>query len=142
MTDDGANNRGIADVTATNITIQGKGPGVIDRKAVLTLRSSLLDAGAIQASGSGARCHISYSRGPSKHSGGTGCKDFQKTAAPKLKSDGYHLKASSPMIDKGQPQAPKNAVDIDGDKRALPGSCGKGHHKARRDIGADEFKCP
>jgi hypothetical protein len=143
MSDNGANGRGIADVTATNTTIQGKGTAVMNRKAVLTLSSSLIDAGAIQASGSGARCHITYSRGPSQHSGGTGCKDFQRTADPKLKSDGYHLRASSPMIDKGQShKPPQGAEDIDGQKRALPGDCSKGHHKARRDIGADEFKCP
>jgi hypothetical protein len=143
MTDDGANSRGVSDVIATNITIEGKGPAVIDSQANLTLNSSLLDAGAIQASGSGAKCHISYSRGPSKHSGKKGCKDFQTKVNPKLKSDGYHLKSSSHMIDKGNPNdPPKRATDIDGDKRALDGDCRAHHGKKRRDIGADEFKCP
>jgi hypothetical protein len=62
---------------------------------------------------------------------------------PKFKSDGYHLKASSPMIDKGKKGSKSHgAKDIDGDKRVLAGDCGAKHPKARRDIGADEFKCP
>jgi hypothetical protein len=143
MLDISANDPGVADVDAQGITIEGKGKSVVDLKAVLTLRSSILDAKKIDASGSGARCHISYSRGPAKKKGGNGCKDFSTTKSPKLKGDGYHLKGSSPMIDRGQPhKPPKHSRDIDGDRRALDGDCRAHHGKKRRDIGADEFRCP
>lgn len=47
------------------------------------------------------------------------------------------------MIDKGKKGSKSyGAKDIDGDKRVLAGDCGAKHPKARRDIGADEFKCP
>jgi parallel beta helix pectate lyase-like protein len=133
---------GQGDVIAQGLTISGKGTSIFNQKADLTLSSSLLDTKPIDTKGKGTRCHISYSRGPVKKPGGNGCKDFDTTKNPKLKGDGYHLKGSSPMIDRGKPAAPPHgATDIDGDKRALAGDCSVHHPKKRRDIGADEFKC-
>jgi hypothetical protein len=84
-------------------------------------------------------CDVKFSRGPSKQSGGDGCKDFKTKRNPRLKSDHYHLKPGSPMIDAGDPSDfHLRAIDIDGNPRWLDGHC---HGRGRRDIGADEFKC-
>jgi hypothetical protein len=49
----------------------------------------------------------------------------------------YHLLASSPLIDIGDPAAPApGSTDLDGDPRAI---LGKPACAVRRDIGADEF---
>jgi parallel beta helix pectate lyase-like protein len=127
---------------ATNVTLLGGAFGAIVNDGThLKLDSSIVGTGGIKAFGSGS-CAISYSRGPVKHSGGSGCKEFSTTKDPKFKADGFHLKGSSPLIDRGNPhKPPKHAKDIDGDKRALAGDCGAAHAKKRRDIGADEFKC-
>jgi hypothetical protein len=129
-------------VKATNVTLLGTSFGAtVNEGAQLKLDSSIVGTGPIKAF-NGGTCHITYSRGPVKHSGGNGCKDYDTTKGPKFKSDGFHLKGSSPMIDKGNPdRPPKHTKDIDGDKRALAGDCGHKHAKKRRDIGADEFKC-
>jgi hypothetical protein len=89
---------------------------------------------------SNSTCAISFSRGPNRHSGGDGCRDFATTKNPRFRGDGYHLKRGSPMIDAGNHHTPKHARDIDGDRRALDGT-GDCHGKPRRDIGADEFRC-
>jgi hypothetical protein len=132
----------VGDVKATNITITGPGIEVEVTQTKLTLDSSLIGGSGIFNNAHGlGKCSISHSRGPDKGSGDAGCKGFSTTKNPKLKSDGYHLKSSSPMIDKGNPSKPgKGAKDIDGDKRALDGT-GSCKGKKRRDIGADEFKC-
>jgi hypothetical protein len=95
----------------------------------------------VAASG-GATCTITFSAAPVAEPGGTGCLDFQTTAAPDFKSDGYHLHKLSPMIDAGNPADPGGALDIDGDARALDGpdngSCAEA---SVRDIGADEYTC-
>ena len=124
-------------VSASGLTIAGPGLGADVESGTLKLDSTLVDADPIFTAASGT-CSIKFSRGPVTGSGNAGCDDFQTTKNPKLKSDGYHLKPSSPLIDKGNPNKPKHGEkDIDGDKRAL--KCGGG--KARRDIGADEVKC-
>jgi hypothetical protein len=49
----------------------------------------------------------------------------------------FHLAPASALIDAGDPAAPAaGALDLDGDARALAGTCGAA---PRRDIGADEF---
>jgi hypothetical protein len=49
----------------------------------------------------------------------------------------FHLAPGSALVDAGDPAAPApGALDIDGDARALAGTCGG---EARRDIGADEL---
>ena len=131
-------------VKATNVTLIGTDfGGYVDDGSILKLDSSIVGTGGINAA-TGGTCSITHSRGPSKHAGGgSGCKAFQTAVDPKFKSDGYHLKGSSPLIDKGNPaKPPKHAKDIDGERRALPGDCGAKHPKTRRDMGADEFKCP
>jgi hypothetical protein len=129
-------------VKATNVTLLGTTFGAtVNVGSQLKLDSSIVGAGPIKAF-NGGTCHIKYSRGPSKHSGGNGCRHYDTTKGPKFKSDGFHLKGSSPLIDKGDPhKPPKHTKDIDGDKRALAGDCGHKHAIKRRDIGADEFKC-
>jgi hypothetical protein len=52
----------------------------------------------------------------------------------------YHLLATSPLIDIGDPAAPTaGSLDLDGQPRALPGSPSCPDVSGRRDIGADEF---
>ena len=54
----------------------------------------------------------------------------------------FHLAAGSALVDAGDPAAPPaGALDLDGDARAIAGTCGG---VARRDIGADELalSCP
>jgi hypothetical protein len=49
----------------------------------------------------------------------------------------FHLAPGSALVDAGDPAAPAGgALDLDGDARALAGTCGAA---ARRDIGADEL---
>jgi hypothetical protein len=49
----------------------------------------------------------------------------------------FHLAPGSALIDAGDPAAPPvGALDLDGEARAIAGTCGG---PARRDIGADEF---
>jgi hypothetical protein len=124
--------------TVTNTTIWGPGVEISEYASVVKLDSSIIgDAGIGTVSGTGS-CSITNSRGPANSTAVHGCGDFQTSKSPKFKSDDYHLKSGSPMIDKGNPDKPAGgARDIDGDKRAI--ACG--HGKARRDIGADEFRC-
>lgn len=52
----------------------------------------------------------------------------------------FHLSASSPLIDQGDPAAPApGALDIDGDPRAVDGD---NNCVSRRDVGSDEFVAP
>jgi hypothetical protein len=132
-----------SDATATNITLTGA-QGFFEggaAGAVFTIDSSVIGDGGLGAFNS--TCVITHSRGPVQTPGGSGCDDYQTTADPRFKVDGYHLKASSPMIDRGNPDRPeKGSKDIDGDKRELDGPDGGGcRGKARRDIGADEYRC-
>jgi hypothetical protein len=132
---------GPGDARVMSATIWGDGLAVSVNSAALTLDSSIVggDEG-IDPNGS-ASCSIEFSRGPQGASGPAGCDEFATTKNPKLKSDDYHLKSSSPMIDKGNPDnAIKNFKDIDGDNREVDGT-GNCKGKERRDIGADEFKC-
>jgi Right handed beta helix region len=126
------------DANASNLTIWGPGEAIELQKTQIHLDSSILGGSGIKTFYSHDKCKITHSRGPHKGSGDHGCKDFQTKANPKLKSDDYHLKGSSPMIDAGNKHKPPHgAKDIDGDRRAI--ACG--HGTARRDIGADEVKC-
>ena len=136
--DTGTDDVGVSDVKATNVTISGDADfGLSLSRNHLRMDSSIVDAGSILL-GNGPTCHITHSRGPV--TGNDDC-DFQTDADPQLANDGYHLTSDSPMIDKGDPDKPKQgAKDIDGDKRALDGT-GSCTGKKRRDIGADEFVC-
>ena len=77
--------------------------------------------------------------GPGAFDSGPGNRDVN----PRFVDQGsgnYHLKRSSPVIDKGQPGKPKageSKVDLDGRNRVVNGD-GKGG--ARRDMGAFEFR--
>jgi hypothetical protein len=133
-------------VTATNITLWDGSFGAQLFDAQLTLDSSIFGDAGITPNGT-ASCTITNSRGPII---GSGCDAFQTTAQPQFADQSnidpalwnYHLAPSSPMIDQGNSTAPPaDALDLDGDPRAIAGTCGG---TARRDIGADEFRpsCP
>jgi hypothetical protein len=144
LNDTGADDPGVGDATATNITLTGS-RGFFEggvESAVLTIDSSLVGDGGLIA-GATSTCEITHSRGPTQTPGGDGCGDYQTTAIPRLKPDGYHLRASSPLIDLGNPARPKTGSrDIDGGKRVLDGPDGGGcRGQPRRDIGADEYRC-
>lgn len=129
------------DVTLTNDTIVAGTVAPVELNgAALTVDSSILNV-PITSSGGDVSCAISYSRGPAIIEGGDGCGAFETTADPGFADPGagdYHLRADSPLIDRGNPAAPaQGAVDIDGDARAIEGD-GVCPHDGRRDIGADE----
>lgn len=140
LSDTGGDDPNVSDAKATNLSIVGDGEWLGGTQASLTLDSSIVDTAG---GASGTDCTITFSRGNTKTPGGDGCSHFQTKADPKFGADGYHLKSSSPMIDKGAPaKPPKGSKDIDGGKRALDGPDGGDcHGKPRRDMGADEFKC-
>lgn len=131
-------------VTVTDSTAGGPlGEGeIVIFDSPLTLRSSIVGAEGIAASGAGSSCSISFSRGPAI--GADDCSDFATTADPLFVAPGsgdYHLQAGSPLIDMGDPQKPgKTHRDLDNEKRAVDGT-GSCLGNARRDIGADEFEC-
>lgn len=144
LNDTGVDDPGVGDATATNVTLtgtQGVSEGAVVA-AVFTIDSSIVGDGGLLTFGGGS-CAITHSRGPTQTPGGNGCDDYQTTANPMFKGDGYHLRSSSPMIDQGNPDDPEpGSKDIDGDKRALDGPDGGNCTGApRRDIGADEFRC-
>lgn len=130
-----------SDVTLANDTIVAGTPAPVELNgAALTVDSSVLNV-PITSSGGDVSCVISYSRGPAITEGGDGCGAFQTTADPGFVDPGagdYHLRSDSPLIDRGNPEAPAaGSVDIDGDARAIEGD-GACPHDGRRDIGADE----
>ncbi len=142
MSDNAPSGTGEGDVTARNVTIWGGTPAadVAIRGATLTMDSSIVGAGGINRDGE-AHCSIIFSRGP--FSGQSECNHFFTTANPGFRDPGagdFHLKFSSPLIDKGNPASPfVGATDFDGDPRALDGD----HNcSAVRDVGADEFVPP
>jgi hypothetical protein len=137
-------------VTATNITLWDGSFGAQLFDAQLTVDSSIVGAAGIFPNGT-ATCSISNSRGAAINpADASGCSSYQTTADPLFVDvsnldptlNNYHLAPGSPMIDQGNPTAPSgDALDLDGDPRAIAGTCGGA---ARRDIGADEFRpsCP
>jgi hypothetical protein len=139
LIDGGSPDAALGNANATNLTVTGSGLADVEDNAHLDLDSSVAGDDGIDAFGSGS-CTITNSRGPAG-GGPSGCHSFSVNSNPKLKADGYHLKASSPMIDAGNPAPPSGgALDIDGDKRALDGT-GNCNGPKQRDIGADEFRC-
>jgi hypothetical protein len=141
--------RGSTPVDAQNVTLYdnelpGFSPSPVDLRigsaASLTLDSSIVEAPILVEGGS--TCSITFSRGPTT-SGGA-CEQFQTSAAPGFAAPGsgdYHLSASSPLLDAGNPAAPvaPNDQDFDGQARAQDADC---DGAARRDIGADERVAP
>lgn len=139
--DNGTDDAGVADVTATNLTAFDNNIEIYANTTHLTLDSSIVGPGGIEDFD--GTCAISFSRGPLMNPGGTGCDDFQTTAPPGFVdpgADDYHLTAGSPLLDAGNPADPASgAVDLDGDPRALDATLSCSGNVARRDIGADEF---
>lgn len=128
-----------AGVIATNMTVVDSiGANVAMFGADLFLNSSIIGSPGITTFDMTSNCTISFSRGPSIAPGGTGCAEFDTTAAPGFVDPDvdYHLAAGSPMIDMGEPNPPGDLdLDIDGESRVTDGN---GDGIARRDIGADE----
>ncbi len=146
-----AANTSNANVDATGVTVYGN--TTTDARldsASLTLDSSIVGSDIVTVGtgmgGGAVGCTITYSRGPTMTPGGNGCADFQTSAdpafvdpSPLFGEPDLHLTLGSPMIDAGNPLAPPaDALDIDGDPRALDGD-GQCPETPRRDIGADEF---
>jgi hypothetical protein len=129
----------VDDMAITNATITGNQPLTVN-SASIAIDSSILDT-TIHASGGTVACEITYSRGPAITEGGNGCAEFQTTADPQFVDPltfDYHLEADSPLIDGGNPAAPApDAVDVDGDARALDGD-GECPLDRVRDMGIDE----
>ena len=135
----------VSDPHATNLTIVGSSSAQISLDSVrLRLDSSIVGdtPGSFFSNSGGSTCKITNSRAPTTGNAVNGCS-FQTKKDPLFAADGYHLTAASPLIDKGNPDAPpKRSKDIDGDRRALDGPDGGTCHGApRRDIGADEYAC-
>jgi parallel beta-helix repeat protein len=139
--DSAPDNANIGDASATNATIFDHGTAeVLPNGGHVTLDSTIVGASGIFPA-NGGTCAITFSRGPST---GSGCDNFQTTAAPQFvnpAANNYHLQAGSPMIDAGNPANPGFVQDLDGRPRAVDGNC---DGTARRDIGADEraTSCP
>jgi hypothetical protein len=135
------------DVTATNVTAFDNTTAdiALSGSALLTLSSSVVES-PIASSGLGD-CAISYSAGPVPPPAPSACESFQTSSANPGFADpaagDYDLIAGSPLIDAGDPAVPPaGAVDLDGEQRAVAGTCGGA---AVRDIGADELvpnECP
>jgi hypothetical protein len=129
-----------SDVPLTNETIAGNRDVEIGNSGVgatVELNSTIVGDRGTDVD----TCTSTYSRGPSSD----GC-DFATSANPAFVNagaDDFHLRKGSALIDAGDPLAPvaPNLFDLDGDPRALSGNC-RNPGSARRDIGADEFKCP
>jgi hypothetical protein len=142
LDDTAADDVGVADATATNVTIVDTEDATVPFEAEvvlfganLTLDSGLIGNAAIDAQGSSV-CTLTFSRGPT--TSGNTCQNFQTSADP-LFND-YHLTAASTLVDAGNPAAPPpGSLDIEGDPRALLGVPGCTLTAGRRDIGADEF---
>lgn len=136
--DQGAPSPVVGDVSAVNITAWGNLQDITTNQNVLTLDSSITEDAIVDNT---ATCAISFSRGPTTVGGS--CDTFQTTADPLFVNAGagdFHLQASSPMIDMGDPAAPAaGSLDLDGDPRALDATPACAGNVDRRDIGADEF---
>ena len=131
-----------SEVTLTNVTIWGA--AIFNDGAELTIDSSIIEGVSANAS---ATCVITFSRGQSTAgTDPTGCDDFTTAADPQFvdaAAGNFHLSAGSPMIDAGNPAAPPfDAVDFDGDPRALDATPECSGNVDRRDMGADEFASP
>jgi hypothetical protein len=140
--DDGADDPGVSDMTATNVDIirsHAPEPEIALGATHLTLDSSVIGAGGIDAT-QGGTCTITHSRGPVASA--NGCETFQTTADPMFVNPAtgdFHLQSGSSLIDAGNPAAPDSAaIDMDGEAFGLTSSCPLG--TGVRDIGADEVK--
>jgi hypothetical protein len=152
----GAPDGGEGDVSLTNVTLaDNTSSGAPDDTfgdlatigATLSLNSVLVEDSIklFTHTGEVGTCSIAFSRGPTTT--GDACASFQTSAPPEFvdpAAGDYHLSPTSALIDAGDPTAPTNPTDFDGDPRALAGpdngrTCGDG--PAVRDIGADELDC-
>ncbi len=129
-------------VTATNLTAVDNSAAdiALTGGAALTLNSSVVES-PISVSGVGNGCAIEYSAGPVPPPAPGACEAFQlSSAAPGFvdpAAGDYRLAPGSPLLDAGDPAAPPpGAVDLDGEPRAIAGTCGAA---AVRDVGGDEL---
>ena len=67
------------DATIDHVTVWGPGEAIELQKAQVKIESSILGGEGIKPLYANDSCRISHSRGPVRHKGGTGCKNFKTT---------------------------------------------------------------
>jgi hypothetical protein len=129
--------------TVTNATIWNNGSmfgdvNLNEAAASVVLDSTIIGNNGVDFLNPASTCTASFSRGPAT---GSLCS-FQTNAAPSfanVAANDLHLTpaGNAALIDQGNPAAPAEPLDIDGDPRVLDGFS-DAVCVSRRDIGADE----
>lgn len=139
--DDTVNDGETADVTLTNSVISGPETGIYvaaDRGEHATVTSSYNDytAPSVEDDDISGADAVGFATLAEDHKSGHAAPGFVNPA-----TGDYHLLATSPLIDIGDPAFAPGPTDIDLDGRVLDGleDCSA---TARTDIGADEFVGP
>jgi hypothetical protein len=141
-------NPDVGDMDATNVTVADNATNQAQLNATkLTLDSSIIGDGGAPFGGLLGTCTADYSRLPATNP----CTATNPTSDPPLfvnpAGRDYHLQAGSTLIDAGNPAAPADPIDFDGDPRVMDGPDLGGCYltdladTAVRDIGADEHNC-
>ena len=98
------------DTTVTNVTFyDNTNSDILADEVAVTIDSTMTEAG-VDTDSSAATCAITSSRGPTTTPGGSGCTNFQTTAVPTFVNtavNDYHMTSASPLIDMGNPLAPR-----------------------------------
>jgi parallel beta helix pectate lyase-like protein len=130
------------DVALTNVTLADNSQDIALQDTAIAIDSSIVQD-LISSVGTIA-CTITFSRGPTTTPGGNGCLNFQTSAVPAFAgASDYHLQSSASnlanLIDHGNPAAPANPLDLDGNPRAIDidGACPLNQV---RDMGAYELQ--
>ena len=127
----------LTQLSLTNVTLWGATNAelLVSDGQTVAIDSSIVGTTGISDPGTGT-CASSFSRSPTAGSCafGIGTPSFVDAAG-----DNYHLTpaGNGPFVDQGNPGAPADPLDLDGDPRALDGLA-NGSCLPRRDVGADE----